>query len=234
MKRITLSIAFLLCAFVASAHAVWIETALKGTKNKSQEVHVFLGEYAENQRDSVANWFSNLRDLTLYVVAPDGKRAQITLKEDGRSLTGNFTPATDGTYTLAVSHTVETIYGETRIEYYATATVIVGKESTAKLAAGTALAIVPGAEEPKNQVAVPVTVFRDNQLLADAKIEVISPDGWVKELKSNEKGEATFSPLQSGLYLLEASATEKTPGTLKDKPYKSVVHIVTHCVNVRK
>lgn len=234
MKKITLSVALILCAFFASAHAIWIETELKGSKNKSQEVRVYLGEYAENQRDSVAHWFSNLRDIKLYVTTPGGNREQITVREDGRCLIGNFTPSTDGNYTLSVSHTVETIYGETKIEYYATATVIIGKEIPSQLSTNTALAIVPGAEELKNLGTVPLTVFHDKRPLAGSKIEIISPEGWVKELKSNQNGEASFSPLQAGLYMLEASTNEKTPGTHNGKPYKSVTHLVTHCINVRK
>ncbi|RFM32471.1 DUF4198 domain-containing protein [Chitinophaga silvisoli] len=234
MKKITLSIALLLCAFLASAHAVWIETALKGTKNKPQEVRVFLGEYAANERDSVSNWFSNMKDVKLFVITPAGAREEINLKADGRSLNGQFTPAAEGTYTLTISHTVETIYGETKIEYYATATVVVGKESASQLAGGTLLSIVPAAEEPKGFGSVPVTVYKNKAPLADAKVEVISADGWVKELKSGTNGVAGFTPLQAGQYLLEASYTEKSAGTHHDKPYKSVVHIVTHSINVKK
>ncbi|WPQ61725.1 DUF4198 domain-containing protein [Chitinophaga sancti] len=234
MKKITLSIALLLCAFFASAHAVWIETALKGTKNKAQDVRVFLGEYAANERDSVSNWFSNMKDVKLFVTTPAGAREEISLKADGRSLAGQFTPATEGTYTLAISHTVETIYGETKIEYYATATVVVGKESASQLGGITFLSVVPGAEEPKGFGNVPLTIYKGKAPLADAKVEVISPDGWVKELKSGQNGVANFIPLQAGQYLVEASYNVKSEGTHHDKPYKSVVHIVTHNVNVKK
>lgn len=234
MKKITLSVALLLCAFFASAHAVWIETALKGTKNKAQDVRVFLGEYAANERDSVSNWFSNMKDLKLFLTTPAGTREEISLKADGRSLNGQFTPATEGTYTLTISHTVETIYGETKIEYYATATVVVGKESASQLAGGTFLSVVPAAEEPKGGGSVPLTLYKDKAPLADAKVEVISPDGWVKELKSGANGVANFMPLQTGQHLVEASYNETASGTLVDKPYKKVVHIVTHSVNVKK
>ncbi|WP_343671081.1 DUF4198 domain-containing protein [Chitinophaga sp.] len=234
MKKLTLSIALLLCAFFASAHAVWIETALKGTKNKAQDIRVFLGEYAANERDSVSNWFSNMKDVRLFVTTPAGAHEEVSLKADGRSLAGQFTPATEGTYTLSISHTVETIYGEAKIEYYATATVVVGKESTSQLAGSTFLSVVPGTEEPKGFGTLPLTIYKNKVALADAKVEVISPDGWVKELKSGKNGVADFTPVQAGQHLLEVSYSEKAVGTHHDQPYKSIVHIVTHNVSVKK
>lgn len=219
-------------ALFANAHAVWIETALKGTKNKAQDVHVYLGEYAANERDSVVNWFSNMKDVKLFVTTPGGAREEIALKANGRTLDGSFTPAAEGTYTLSISHTVATVYGETKIEYYATATVVVGKESESRLSGVTGLSIVPASEEPKGPV--PVTVYKDKSPVADAKVEVIAPDGWVKELKSDAKGATSFTPVVAGTYMLEASVNEKSSGTHENQPYKSVAHIVTHCITVKK
>jgi uncharacterized GH25 family protein len=232
MRTLTLIIALVFSTFFANAHAVWIETALKGTKNKAQDVHVYLGEYAANERDSVVNWFSNMKDVKLYVTTPGGTREAIALKANGRTLDGSFTPTAEGTYTLSISHTVATVYGETKIEYYATATVIVGKETTSPLSGVTGLSIVPATEEPKG--VVPVTVYKDKQPVADAKVEVIAPEGWVKEMKSDAKGAASFTPLATGVYMLEASVNDKSTGTHENQPYKSVAHIVTHCITVKK
>lgn len=233
MKKFILGIALLLPTIFASAHAIWIETALKGTKDKEQEVRVYLGEYAENERDSVAAWFSNLKDLQLYVTGPDGKRQQINLKADGDHYEGNFIPSADGNYTLSIHHTVADVYGETKIEYYASATVMVGKTGPSTLTSSTALAIVPGSEEPKSLQSIPVSVFYEGQPAAAARVEISSPDGWVKGIQGNERGEAAFKPIGKGQYMLEAIKTEKTTGSHNGKPYKTVRHLVTHCIYVK-
>lgn len=233
MKKIILSLALLVSALCASAHAVWIETTLNGSKNKTQEVRVYLGEYAENVRDSVTKWFSNMKDVQLFVTAPNGDRQPITLKANGNHLVGSFTPATDGAYTLSITHAVADIYSEGKIMYYATATVVAGKPTPSLLPEATALSIVPAVEDPKKAQAVPLKVFNDKQPLAASKIEISSPDGWIKTLHSNESGEAVFSPLQSGQYLLEAVRTEKTTGEHNGKSFKTVTHIVTHCIGVK-
>jgi uncharacterized GH25 family protein len=234
MKKAIVSMMLLLSAVVANAHAVWIETSLIGTKNKSQEVRVYLGEYAEGVRDSVSKWFSNMKDVELFVTAPDGKREQITLKANGNHLVGNFTPSQDGSYALSITHTVAEIYGEVKIIYYASATVNTGKASASQLPAATALAVVPASETPKKLQQTSVKVLNAQQPLAEAKVEVCSPAGWIKTQHSDAKGEVSFAPLEAGQYMFEAVRTEKTPGThTNGKTYKSITHLVTHCVAVK-
>ncbi|WP_295116487.1 DUF4198 domain-containing protein [uncultured Chitinophaga sp.] len=233
MKRIVFSLALILSTLFASAHAVWIETSFTGTKNKSQEVRVYLGEYADGVRDNVDKWFSNMKDVQLFVTAPNGDRQPVTLKANGNHLLGSFTPSADGTYTLSIAHTVATIYSENKIEYYATATVVTGKPSVSPLSGVTALSVVPALQTAKKQQPVPVSLFSDKQPLEKGKVEVISPLGWIKTLYTDEKGAASFSPIEAGQYLLEASRNEKVTGTLNDKPFKSVSHIVTHCIAVK-
>ncbi|UYQ95493.1 DUF4198 domain-containing protein [Chitinophaga horti] len=233
MKNILLSIAFLLSALSASAHAVWIETSLIATKNKPQEVRVYLGEFADNERDQVEKWFSNMKDVQLFVIAPDGDRQQITLKANGNHYLGTFTPKMDGNYTLSVTHAVAEVYSEVKIIYYATATTIAGKPSASGLQAASALAIAPATESPEKGQKVGLKVSNEQQPLDAAKVEISSPAGWVRTLHSDKAGETSFTPLESGRYLLEAVRTEKTPGTHNGKSYKSVTHLVTHCVVVK-
>lgn len=233
MKKIILSLILVLSVFFASAHAVWIETNAKGIKNKAQEVSVFLGEFAENERDSVAKWFSNMKEVKLFVSGPGISNQEIKLSEAGNHLAGNFTPTADGVYTLSISHTVADVYGETKIEYYATAVVAVGKEVSSTVA-GTTLDVVPSLEIAKAKQPVSLKVVFDKQPAAAAKVMIISPEGWEKTLKSNEKGEVNFLPIQTGTHMLEAVKNDKTAsGTHNGKSYKAVTHLVTRCITVK-
>jgi uncharacterized GH25 family protein len=76
MKKFLFSV-ILCCSMQALfAHAIWIETVNSGKIGQPQEVSVFLGEYADNERDSIQHWFSNMPAFTLYLVASgqhDGK-----------------------------------------------------------------------------------------------------------------------------------------------------------------
>ena len=233
MKKITLSLALVLMALVASAHALWIETETKGNRNKVHLVRVYLGEFSDNERDSVANWFSNMKDIELFVTDPSGNRKKITLKDAGNHYLGEFIPSVDGNYTLSVAHTVADIYNEGKIEYYATASVNVGKASASSLAKSTFLSVVPGAA---GKLASPLDlqVFMEGHPVAKTKVMVASPDGWEKTMYSNEEGKVICNPVQSGTHMLEAVKILKTPGTHNGKSYKSVTHLVTHCVQVNK
>lgn len=233
MKKTILSLALVLIAFAASAHALWIETEAKGNKNKAHMVRVYLGEFSDNERDSVANWFSNMRDIELFVTGPAGNRQKITLKDAGNHYLGEFTPATEGNYTLSVAHTVADVYNEGKIEYYATASVNVGKASNSSLAKSTFLSVVP-ADARKLASPLDLQVFMEGQPVAKTKVIVASPDGWEKTMYSNEEGMVVCSPVQSGTHMLEAVKVLKTPGTHNGKTYKSVTHLVTHCVQVGK
>jgi uncharacterized GH25 family protein len=232
MKKIILCLTLVLSVFFASAHAVWIETNSKGVKNKAQEVSVFLGEFADNERDSVAKWFSNMKDVKLFVSGPGISNQEIKLTEAVNRLVGNFTPTADGVYTLSISHTVADIYGENKIEYYATAVVTVGKEASFA-AAGKKLDVISSLETAKAKQPISIKVAFDKQPAA-AKVVIISPEGWENTLYSNEKGEVNFTPIQTGTHMLEAVKNDKTAsGTHNGKSFKSVTHLVTHCITVR-
>jgi hypothetical protein len=58
------------------------------------------------------------------------------------------------------------------------------------------------------------------QPAAAAKVVIASPEGWEKTLKSDQKGEVNFAPIQTGHHMLEAVKTDKTPGTHNGKSYK--------------
>lgn len=233
MKKFILGLTLVLSVLFASAHAVWIETNSKGTKNKAHEVSVFLGEFAENERDSVGKWFSNMKDVKLFVSGPGISNQEIKLTVAGNRLVGNFTPTADGLYNLSISHTVADIYGENKIEYYATAVVMVGKEIPTG-GAGIKLDVVPSVEVAKVKQPLSLKVWFANEPTESVKVIIISPDGWEKTKYSDKNGEVSFAPYQAGTHMLEAVKNDKTAsGTHNGKTFKSVTHMVTHCITVK-
>ena len=60
-----------------------------------------------------------------------------------------------------------------------------------------------------------------------AEIVVIAPSGWEKHLRTDEKGETSFSPPEPGLYVVEAKHELNKPGEFEGKAYAVESHKVT-------
>src|SRR6478735_7126870 len=91
------------------AHALWIETATTGKVGQKQQVFIYYGEYAENERDSVSHWFSDVKEVKLWLVSPDNKKVALTTTAESIRLVADFTPTANGTYTLLVDHPVKDV-----------------------------------------------------------------------------------------------------------------------------
>lgn len=67
------------------AHALWIETNATGKTGQTQEVRLYFGEYAQNERDELSKWRSDLKDLTLWLINPDGTKEKLSVQQDSCS-----------------------------------------------------------------------------------------------------------------------------------------------------
>lgn len=77
MKKIKIIVTVLLLSLSSSAafaHALWIETTSKGKLGQKHVVKVFYGEFVAGERDSVAKWYSDVKDCSLWLVGPDQKK----------------------------------------------------------------------------------------------------------------------------------------------------------------
>ena len=63
--------------------------------------------------------------------------------------------------------------------------------------------------------------------LARTEIVIIAPSGWEKHLRTDEKGEVSFSLPESGLYVVEAKYELRNPGEFEGKAYVVESHRVT-------
>ena len=241
MKSKTLkSIAFLFLMLVASpaifAHALWIETKATGTKGKAQEISVFFGEFADNDITPSAKWFSDLKDFSLVVISPSKKETKLTATALENKYQAFFTPDEDGVYTVVMHHTVKDVYGTMKLDYNSSATVLVGNAAKGNEAAANSNIISVFSKDvatAKQKTKINVNALYEGKEAKEQKIKVIAPNGWEKELWSNDKGEISFSPIWSGNYMVEFAYTEKAAGEHNGKKYDEIWKMATYLISVK-
>jgi hypothetical protein len=241
MKSKTLkSIVFLLLMFVATpqlfAHALWIETKANGTKGKAQEISVFFGEFSDNDITPAAKWFSDLKDFSLVVISPSKKETKLTATALENKYQAFFTPNEDGVYTVVMHHTVKDVYGTMKLDYNSSATVTVGnavKGNEASANSNIISLFSKDATTAKQKAKVNVNALYEAKIAKEQKMKVIAPNGWEKELWSNENGEISFTPIWPGNYMVEFAYTEKAPGEHNGKKYDEVWKMATYLISVK-
>lgn len=208
MKTVKLIITLfaILASKLVSAHALWIETDALGTKGKQQEVKIYYGEYSHNIIEPLDKWYSDVKDFKIYVISPSLKKTEISKTVLTDYYAATFTPTEVGTYTLLVEHPAKEPYETTAFEFSAIAKVNVGNSSSTQVDLPLAIDL-----EPKNYVVgdiVRAKVIRKNIGFANAEVEVVQPDGWVKKLITDDQGMISFKIPVTGKYLLEVTDTE--------------------------
>ena len=225
MKKITFLLLTLLLSFVTTsifAHALWIETAASGKVGQKQTVKVFYGEYVANERDSVAKWYSDVKEFSLWLVGPDQKKTQLTLTPGANHFEGTFTPDQNGAYTVVVSHEARELGGTTKYHFLSSADVIVGKALPAAVQNPNVLKLhVEGASAAKINKSLQLKAFLNDAAAKGKTVSVFSPNGWSRELTTDDNGAAEFTPLWKGRYVVEVSDMDKTPGQHNGKDYKA-------------
>lgn len=234
----TLSFLFLML-FVAPqlfAHALWIETKATGTKGKAQEISVYFGEFSDNDITKADKWFSDLKDFSLVVISPSKKETKLTAKALDNKYQAFFTPEEDGVYTIVMHHTVGDVYGTMKLDYNSSATVVVGNKSAGNVAAANNNKISvfsENADIAKKNTVINVSALYEGAIAKSQKIKVIAPNGWEKELWTNDKGEISFTPIWSGNYMVEFAYTEKSAGEHNGKKYDEIWKMATYQIAVK-
>jgi len=228
--KITLFIAFFVFSISNTfAHALWIETTATGKKGQLQEVKIFFGEYEGNEPDSAKNWFSNLKEFTISVTAPNGTVKILKTTPDALFYKTSFTPDQDGVYILSVIHEVAAIYEHAKIEYYAFANVAVGKSKiNTAYPANAIFTIQPSKPTFKTGQEFTHQVVFNKTPFAKKKITVIDPSRKKHEPETDTNGNLTFKPAQKGAHFIEAFNEGQTPGILNGSAYEKVWHVVTY------
>jgi hypothetical protein len=234
------TVAFLFLMLVASpkllAHALWIETKATGTKGKAQEISVYFGEFSDNDITKADKWFSDLKDFTLVVISPSKKETKLTSKALDNKYQAFFTPDEDGVYTIAMHHKVKDVYGTMVLDYNSSATVTVGNAAKGNEAAANTNIISLFSKDvltAKQNTKVNVSALYEAKAAKEQKMKVIAPNGWEKELWSNENGEISFTPIWPGNYMVEFAYTEKAAGERNGKKYDEIWKMATYLITVK-
>ena len=241
MKSNTLKIvSFLFLMLFAApqlfAHALWIDTKATGTKGKAQEISVYFGEFSDNDITKADKWFSDLKDFSLVVISPSKKETKLTSKALDNKYQAFFTPDEDGVYTIVMHHTVGDVYGTMKLDYNSSATVVVGNKSAGNLATANNNKISvfsENADVAKKNAVINVSALYEGAIAKSQKIKVIAPNGWEKELWTNDKGEISFTPIWSGNYMVEFAYTEKSTGEHNGKKYDEIWKMATYQIAVK-
>lgn len=213
MRKILLSLVTLLLCQLTWAHAIWIETQPNGIKNKTQEIKVFFGEYADKDITAAEKWFSDLKDFKIIAIAPDGSIDTLSTAMGTDHYKSSFTPKQEGVYTISLQHPVKDLYHGTKINYFSSATVKVGKTGKGNEPAHNKNFISLAAKDAAAATAnkeVKVMALFEGKPAVKKEVQVFAPNGWSKTLYTNDAGEISFTPLWSGKYQVEFSHTDNT------------------------
>jgi len=218
------------------AHALWIETKATGTKGKPQEISVFFGEFSDHDITASAKWFSDLKDFSLVVISPSKKEIKLTATALENKYQAFFTPDEDGVYTIAMHHKVKEVYGTMVLDYNSSATVSVGniiKGKETNVNKNIISLLSKDVVSAKKDTPIKISALYEDKIAKGQKIKVIAPNGWEKELWSNDQGEIAFTPIWSGNYMVEFAYTEKASGDHNGKKYDEIWKMATYLISVK-
>lgn len=243
MKNIKILFTFLFALLTGStsfAHYLWLETAESGEKNKEHAVKVYFGEYTYGViEDPNGENYENVKNFSLWVISPSGKKTPIKTSVKDNAFHGTFTPKENGTYTVVLNNNeIDVIdytqydFGIFKTHYHSTAKVVVGSEVSNTTADNDAGLVVVNASETKagQNSSVVLQVLYKGKPVADQEVDVYVADLWSKKLKTDKEGKISFSLPWKTKYTIETTKKEEVPGTYKGENYEFIWHCATYCI----
>ncbi|MBL6447720.1 DUF4198 domain-containing protein [Fulvivirga sp. 29W222] len=239
-KSLFIFTCLLAVAFQSSAHYLWLETAESGEKNKEHVVEVYFGEYTYGVIENPnGENFAKVKNFSLWVISPSGKKTTITTSVKGNAFQGIFTPKENGTYTVVLNNNeIDVIdytkydFGIFKTHYHSTAKVVVGDKVDLTTADNNAGLVVVNASSDLavQNSSVELQVLYKGKPLAGQEVDVYVADLWTKKLKTDEHGKVSFSLPWKTKYTVETTKKEDFPGTYKGEGYQFIWHCTTYCI----
>lgn len=243
MKNYKILFTFLLTLLAGSssfAHYLWLETAETGKKNKEHVVKVYFGEYTYGViEDPSGENYENVKNFSLWVISPSGKKTPITTSVKDNAFQGTFTPKEDGTYTVVLNNNeIDVIdytqydFGIFKTHYHSTAKVVVGDKNAPTAADNNAGLVVVNASDKQatQNSSVVLQVLYKGEPLAEQEVDIYVSDLWSKKLTTDKEGKVSFTLPWKTKYTVETTKKEEVPGSYKGEDYEFIWHCATYCI----
>jgi uncharacterized GH25 family protein len=188
----------------AGAHALWLESGTPASK-------LYFGEYAENLRETSPGRLDSIVEPDATIIDQAGTAKAIS---PSRENTHFSLPAGATVLIQARRQPIRAPQGDTP-------TPVQRRFLYARLGDGGSLPL----DIKGNGNTLRLTFM--GEPVPKAEIVVIAPSGWEKHLRTDEKGETSFSPPERGLYVVEAKHELNKPGEFEGKAYAVESHKVT-------
>lgn len=193
----------------AAAHALWLEREAAATR-------LYFGEYAENVREPSPGRLDSIIEPKVTVVNAKGVEKPAEARRESNYFAipaGN--EAEDGAVLVqALKQSIREPQGQIPSPTYR-------RFLYTRLGSGGSLPL--DIQESGNTLRLTYL----GKPVPKTEIVVIAPNGWEKHLHTDEKGEATYSLLEPGLYVIEAKYEMHKPGEFEGKAYAVESHKVT-------
>lgn len=197
---------------VASAHHLWIEVDGQGAK-------IYFGEFGENLREASPGALDKLQPQAKVISSAGERPLTVTKGANGFATSGKI-DATDSIVADDVRYPVfvRTRDGTTTRSIYWPAARFVPDRSPRTPVLE--LDVVPVGSD-KYRV-----VFKGKPL-GKAKVAVVTPSGWGRDVYTAEDGEFSVALPWRGPYIFEVQHGDKTPGKRGDDAYDLVNYVTS-------
>ncbi|WP_447970594.1 DUF4198 domain-containing protein [Nitrospira sp. M1] len=249
----TLLVGLLGYAANTPAHFVWIESPAALPTNQPAIVKAYFGEYNEQLKEQTGGRLDERAGLASWLIEPNGTKRALDMTQQSNHFQIPIQPRNPGTYNLMAMDQDEPVrdgtpypsigmlykpmfYARTQFSIIDTHAV---SAQTGMTTETLPLDIVPRQTSSAKQSTRPTVneelalqVIFQGQPLAKATPVAHAPNGWSKELQTNESGVTKFTPLWPGTYVIDYVNLETTPGDFQDQPYEAIRHRATLTIQV--
>ncbi|HEU4855390.1 MAG TPA: DUF4198 domain-containing protein [Nitrosospira sp.] len=193
----------------AAAHALWLERDAGATR-------LYFGEYAENLRESSPGRLDSIIEPRVTVVNAKGveKPVEASCESNYFAIPAGKEAQDGAVLVQALKQSIREPQGQIPSPTYR-------RFLYTRLGSGGSLPL--DIQESGNTLRLTYL----GKPVPKTEIVVIAPNGWEKHLRTDEKGEATYSLLEPGLYVIEAKYEMHKPGEFEGKAYAVESHKVT-------